>query len=171
MRHFKLLIISFVVLFLIVTIISLFIPSHIRISKAVNISASADSVMAQIKDPAKWKGWYPGIDTVQYLYKNGVVKGVILDNKDSLRPVFLEIIKVQTDEVTAQFVTPNMRPVVNGWKTFAYPSSDSVTLQWYMDFHLRWYPWEKFKSLLLEGAYGSKMERGLFNLRKSLQSN
>ncbi len=63
MRIFKLIIISLIVLFIIVTIISLFIPSHIRISKAIQINASKDSVMNQIGNPEKWGNWFPGIDS------------------------------------------------------------------------------------------------------------
>lgn len=170
MRFVKLAILSFVILFVVITAISLFIPSHIRISKAVNLRGERDSIMALIKYPARWKSWYPGIDTAKLMYEEGAAKGVILDDRGS-EPVYLAIHTIDTDEVTAQFVIPNMRPVVNGWKVISYPTNDSTTLQWYMDFHLRWYPWEKFRSLLLEGSYGAKMERGLSNFRKVVQSN
>jgi hypothetical protein len=35
-----------------------------------------------------------------------------------------------------------------------------------MDFRLRWYPWEKFSSLLFEKSYGLTMEKGLNNIKK-----
>src|SRR5258706_1528134 len=169
MRFIKLAVISFIILFFVITGISLFIPSHVRISKAINIKAEKDSIMAQIRNPLRWKNWYPGIDSAAFFYEAGEVKGVILDNKDKSHPVYLAITKGQPDEITAQFITPNMRPVENGWRAISYSTTDSVTLQWYMDFHLRWYPWEKFRSLLLEGSYGAKMEKGLTNLRNTLQ--
>ena len=169
MRFIKLALFSFIILFLLITGISLLIPSHIRISKAINIKAEKDSVMAQLKYPANWKNWYPGLDTAKLLYEAGEIKGVILA-KDSLHPAYIRITKQEPDEITAQFITPKMRPVVNGWKTFNYSTNDSITLQWYMDFHLRWYPWEKFGSLLLESSYGAKMEKGLTNLRTLVQS-
>jgi hypothetical protein len=171
MRFIKLALISFVFLFLLFTGMSLFIPSHIRISRAVNIKAEKDSIMAQIKDAAKWKNWYPGLDTVKLFYENGIVKGVVLDDKDPDHPAYIHINKEEPDEISAEFINKKMRPVINGWKTINYPTNDSITLQWYMDFHLRWYPWEKFGSLLLEGSYGAKMERGLFNLKKLLEAN
>ena len=170
MHFIKLAVLSFIILFLLITGMSLLIPSHVRISKAINIKADKDSIMAQIKYPVRWKNWYPGIDTAKLFYEAGEVKGVILDDKDPLHPIYLVITKAEPGEVTAQFITSKMRPVVNGWKTISYSTPDSVTLQWYMDFHLRWYPWEKFRSLLLEGAYGSKMEKGLTNLRNVIQS-
>jgi hypothetical protein len=169
MRLIKLALISFIILFLLITGISLFFPSHIRISKAINIKARKDSVMAQISDAGKWKNWYPGLDTAKLLYAEGKAKGVILDNRDSLHAVYIMITGERDDEVNARFISKKLKPVINGWKIITYPAGDSVTLQWYMDFHLRWYPWEKFGSLLLEQSYGTKMERGLLNLRKLVQ--
>lgn len=127
--------------------------------------------MAQIKDAARWKNWQPGLDTAKLLYAEGTVKGVILDDKDPVNPVYIILDKTDTNEVTAQFITSTMKPVVNGWKMITYPNTDSVTVQWYMDFHLRWYPWEKFGSLLFEKSYGARMEQGLTNLKKILQSS
>src|SRR5690242_15928120 len=119
MRLIKLAFISIIFLFLLITGISLFIPSHIRISKAINIKADKDSVLAQIKDPAKWKNWYPGLDTAELFYENGIVRGVMLDNKDSAHPAYIHITKEQPDEINAEFITKKMRPVVNGWKTIS----------------------------------------------------
>ncbi|HVE60520.1 MAG TPA: hypothetical protein VNA26_01785 [Chitinophagaceae bacterium] len=35
-----------------------------------------------------------------------------------------------------------------------------------MDFHLKWYPWQKFSSLLYEERYGTMMQNGLTNLKE-----
>jgi hypothetical protein len=170
MRLLKLAILSFVFLFLLITGISLFIPSHIKISRAVNIKADKDSVMAQIRDASKWKNWHPGLDSAAFLYGDGKVKGVILDSSDATEPVTIIIDKITPDEVTAKFNPKKMRMVTYAWQTISHPGQDSITLQWYMDFHLRWYPWEKFGSLLLEKSHGAKMEQGLTRLKKLLQS-
>jgi hypothetical protein len=57
------------------------------------------------------------------------------------------------------------KPVVSGFKTIRHPG-DSSTLQWYMDFNLKWYPWDKFRSLFYENIYGVQMEQGLSNLKE-----
>lgn len=169
MRLLKLAILSFVFLFLLITGISFFIPSHVKISRAVNIKAEKDSILAQIRNPIRWKNWHPGLDSAGLLYVNGEVKGVVLDSSDKKRPVTIMITKSGTDEITAIFSPRKMRSVTYAWQTISHPARDSVTLQWYMDFHLRWYPWEKFGSLMLEKSHGAKMEQGLTNLKKILQ--
>ena len=165
MRIIKLAIGSFIFLFLIVTGISLFIPSHIRISKAINIYADKSFVMTQISDATNWKNWYPGLDSTKPLYVDGKMKGVIFNKNDSMNQVYIKIDKESENEITAQYVNKKRRPVINGWKIISYPVTDSLTVQWYMDFHLPWYPWEKFRSLLFEKLYGSRMEQGLSNLK------
>ena len=57
-------------------------------------------------------------------------------------------------------------PLINGWKIYHHPSTDSLTLQWYSDFHLKWYPWQKLGSLFYENTYGVMMEEGLGNLKR-----
>ena len=62
-------------------------------------------------------------------------------------------------------VTDKGSSVISGFKTIRH-SGDSLTLQWYMDFKLKWYPWEKFRSLFYENIYGVQMEQGLSNLKE-----
>jgi hypothetical protein len=57
------------------------------------------------------------------------------------------------------------RTVTNGWQVYNYAHSDSLTVQWYMDIHLQWYPWQKFGSLFYEATYGSMMQQGLVDLK------
>ena len=84
MRLLKLAIISFIVFFLLITAISLFIPAHVRISKATDINAAKDSVMQQVNNAANWKNWYPGADTLEVLKIDGVVKGILTKGQQEL---------------------------------------------------------------------------------------
>ena len=68
-------------------------------------------------------------------------------------------------EVVVQMQQGNKPPVISGWKFHEFPNADSLTLQWYMDFRLKWYPWQKFGSLFYENTYGRMMEEGLTNLK------
>ena len=89
--------------------------------------------------------------------------------KDSSRQ-FITIIENKNDEVIAE-IRSGENKIKSGWKTISYPHTDSTTLQWYMDFHLRWYPWEKFRSLLFEPTYGPRMEKGLNNIKKLVEAD
>jgi hypothetical protein len=166
-KIFRLLFFSVLFLFLLVTGISLFIPSHIRISKAINIAASADTVLSQINEPVKWKNWFPGLESSTLFYEAGVVKGVIISDSSQQ---YIRITEKKKDEVITE-LRSGSKKIISGWKVISYAQPGSTTLQWYMDFKLRWYPWEKFSSLLFEKSYGLKMEQGLNNIKKLVEGD
>ncbi len=160
MRLIKLAIISFLVFFMLITGISLFFPSHVRISKAVDISAPRDSVLNKISQPVNWKHWYPGADTLSLYEADGVIKGIRMPGNQVLM-----ITGFNDSLVTAANSTSGRERASMGWNLMQ-TGNKTVTVQWYMDFKLRWYPWEKFSSLLLEKRYGPVMEQGLAKLKK-----
>jgi hypothetical protein len=112
MRWLKLALISVIFFSVLLTIISFFFPSHVRISRATDIQTSKAAVMAEMN----------------------------------------------TKETG-----------LSGWNVIEGSEPGKVTVQWFMDFHLRWYPWEKFSSLLLDKRYGSAMEKKLSELRTKLE--
>jgi hypothetical protein len=148
----KLALISFGFFFLLLTAISLLVPSHVRISKAINIGADKTSIFSQIRDTAQWSSWHPGFkQTPQQLLPQKPVVTTTVQN-DSL--------------IIMNLNSGDKKTMVNGWQLYNYASTDSLTLQWYMDFHLEWYPWQKFGSLFFEDTYGKMMEQGLSNLKQ-----
>lgn len=164
MRLVKLAIISIIFFSLLITGISLFFPSHIRISKAIDISTSKDSLMSQIADAAKWKNWYPGADTSTPFFVEGKIKGITTKNREDL-----VITAINDSAVLTASMGTHSKKGGSGWNIFPGRNPNSFTVQWYMDFHLRWYPWEKFSSLLLEKRYGPMMEEGLARLKTLLE--
>ena len=152
MRIIKLALISFAFFFFLLTAISLLVPSHVRISKAINIGTNKATIFSQIKDTAQWKVWHPGFqqNNQQATAQRPVV--TTTEQNDSLI-----IMNLNSD---------NRKTMVNGFQLYNYASTDSLTLQWYMDFHLKWYPWQKFGSLFYEDTYGKMMEQGLSNLKQ-----
>ncbi|HEU5167539.1 MAG TPA: hypothetical protein VFU29_18470 [Chitinophagaceae bacterium] len=161
MRVIKLAILSFIFLFLLVTIISLFIPGHIRISKATNIIADDTVVFTHIKALPEWKQWHPALKAIP---ENEFQ--VLNDSNISIRGTTISIAESKMDELVTEMKTGNGRPIISGFKIIRHQQGDSATLQWYMDFKLKWYPWEKFRSLFYENIYGVQMEQGLLNLKE-----
>lgn len=156
--------ISLIVFALLITGISLFIPSHIRISKATDINASRDSVLSQLNNPVNWKQWYPGADTASFYEVGGQVKGISTGKEQALI-----VAEANDSTVKTAMVGPGSKKGESGWNLFEGRTPNTVTVQWYMDIHLRWYPWEKFSSLLLEKRYGPMMEKGLDKLKILLE--
>jgi hypothetical protein len=155
-RFIKLALISTVFLFIVVTAISLLIPSHIRISKAINLHTQKDSVLAVIDDTSRWKQWHPAFIPNDSVPRFPTIQIVDRSKNDS--------------EIVMHLQQSGKPEVINGWKIYQHELADSITLQWYMDFHLKWYPWQKFGSLFYENTYGVMMEKGLDNIKQLLTS-
>lgn len=160
MRVLRFALLSFLLLFLLVTGISLLFPAQVRVSRAIDIHAPASLIHAQLSQPAQWKNWFPGGDTLQLLRKTGKVIGIQTPNGNAL------ILKAAgPSQVLARGSVGASINASMGWNILGDTAAPHRTVQWYMDFEFDWYPWEKFASLLLEPRYGAFMERGLQELK------
>ena len=151
MRILKLGLISFGFLFLLVTLISFLFPSQIRLSRATNLPNDRQRIFALLKNDSSW---HPAYRDTSFAKAFSALDKKLIEQTDSTFVVQLQ--------------QQGHKPVISGWQLYGQPSSDSLTLQWYMDFRFRWYPWEKFSSLFYEHTYGVMMEKGLANLKQQL---
>jgi hypothetical protein len=166
MRVIKLAILSIIFIFLLITLISLFIPASIRISKATNIAADGKIVYTYFDELTDWKQWHPVLKDVP---ANEFV--ILQDNSIRVQGTTVRVVERKNEEIITEMVTDNGRPIISVLKVIRHQSGDSSTLQWFMDFKLRWYPWEKFKSLFFENIYGFQMVQGLENLKALSEGN
>lgn len=161
MRLIKLAIISAVVLFLIVLGITSLIPSHVRISRAVNMHASQEDIIGRVLNIEDWQGWnelLKGIPPSKIQYRIQQL------NTDSLS---IKIIHATADTVKTVWKSHSGREIAG---VFTFQGAGEVTIvQWYFDFHLRWYPWEKFASINFDRQWGPQMEKSLSNLKNIVE--
>jgi hypothetical protein len=157
MRLLKLALLSFLVFFGLITAMSLLIPAHVRISKAINIAGRSNRILSLVNDSSQWGLWHPAFQMPH-------IDSLLQHHQITITPL------VKTDSlVRVNWLQAGKPPVQNSWQVHRFAASDSITLQWYMDFRLQWYPWEKFSSLFFEKTYGLMMERGLQNLKKQVE--
>jgi hypothetical protein len=163
MRFVKLGLISAVILFIIIYLFSLIIPSTVRVSRAVNISAPKDSLVAQLTDLRQWHFWNEMASNResgnQQFTESSITSGELIITKKG---------KVG-DTLLTDWQQKNAR-VLNSGFTW-YGGDGELVLQWYFDIKLRWYPWEKFGSIVFDKQLGPPMEKSLGNLKKLLEKN
>ena len=163
MRFVKLAIISAVVLFIVIFLFSLIIPSTVRVSRAIDLSAPKDSLVARLADLREWKQW------------NIMANNPELSNEQFTEKVItseqMTITKTAQagDTLLTDWKQANAR-VLNSGFTW-YGNDGQLVLQWYFDIKLRWYPWEKFGSIVFDKQLGPPMEKSLGNLKKLLEKN
>ena len=128
MKYVKFLVLNIIVFGVLFTLISLLFPSVIQTSKTINIGGGENKILSSLFDATSWKKW----------------------NMFS-----------QTDSLTNATVITDSSIVVTKWEynrgrklqceIAVYKSTtDSIPVSFTITEKLKWYPWEKFSSLLLE---------------------
>lgn len=145
-RVFKLFVISVVILFVVIFLISLLIPSTVRISRAVNIEASRATVYRMLADEKTWKSW----------------------NELARKGIAIEILSSDSNLVAARWT--NSGRSLDGAFRMEQVGGETV-VQWYFDIRLKWYPWEKFGSITFDDQFGKPMETSLTNLKKLITNS
>jgi len=159
MRFIKLAFISAVVLFVIILLISLLLPSHIRVSRAIDINAPAENIYPLLSDTKKWEQWNDYIRA----YHNRVAETDMLKADE----IAVFITGKKDSLVTAEWKQPSGDKFGSGFAIFSNGSGKGhTTVQWYFDFHVRWYPWEKFQSIVYDQQLGPVMEKSLATLKR-----
>lgn len=158
MRLIKLGLISFIVLFIIVFLISSLIPSHVRISRAVNISAEKNQVMDHLQDLSRWHEWNEPVKNAGALeYRAG-------EKKLAGEKLEISLVRTTSDSVFTVWRNHHGKEIAG---VFSLQQGGKVTVvQFYFDFNQRWYPWEKFASINFDSQWGPAMEKSLENLKK-----
>lgn len=163
MRFIKLVLFSIIILFLVVTAISLLFPSTVIVSRAVNINASKDSVFVFIKDMNGWKQWIDGMD-------KPAVKILSATEADMAGT------KVVIDSSAFPAVKSLWQNARGKWmiatiNLFEDSAHNITTVQWQYEQTVKWYPWEKFGSMMNDKILGPMMETDLSNLKKLIEKH
>ncbi|MEI6946552.1 SRPBCC family protein [Paraflavisolibacter sp. H34] len=157
MRIIKLAFFSFLVLFSLLTIFSLFIPSNIHLTKVIAIQGERDSIFALLQQKEQWPRWHPAFMPENDPQQQGLQQTRV-------------VITGQTDTTLAvEMAAAGRKPLQTGWELHRADSTEPYNVVWYTDFHLSWAPWQKFSSLFFENTYGAMMEKGLTNLKKEVE--
>jgi len=166
MRIVKLIVISFAILFLLTTAIGMLFPSTVRITRAVDVTAQYDTVYKYLNDAKYWKLWMAGTDsnTISFLSAKTAGRGTV--------------VKIGTGEVTITRTTTDS--IFSIWKSAGgnvqnaafillnNPAKNLVTVQWYFEQHVNWYPWERLSSLSNDKILGPVIEESLNKLKTVL---
>ncbi len=146
LRVLKLAVISFIFLFIVIFLISRMVPSTVRISRAININAPKELVYPILADTSRWRPW-------NQLMGDGIK---------------IEILKADSNLISSRWSYGDRS--LDGFYRIER-IGDVTVVQWYFDFRLKWYPWEKFGSITFEDQFGKPMEASLTKLKKLVSNS
>lgn len=168
MKLIKGFIIAIVGLFVFISILSLFIPSRVLITRGVVINAYAAKVLAQVSDLQKWKNWQPVFknDSAKISFTrdlNGESKSCewISGGKKNI----ITITGETKNTVNASLAREGENAVLNTIKILPLADSNQVQAEWNVQIKLNWYPWEKFSGIFIEKITGQGYEDALNSLK------
>ncbi len=127
MRVFKLGAISIVIFGVLLILLSLLIPSNIRVSRAINIHGNGIDTV--ITDLGSWPAW-------NTLYNDSVKVSIL-----------------SADSSDIQTLWTSRNSAIQGNFHIVHSAGVSV-VQWYFEFRLKWYPWEKLGSIIFDKQLG-----------------
>ena len=135
--------ISVIVFAVILFLLSLLIPSHIRVSRAIDIHANrVDTVIADLQT---WPEW-------NTLFNDSVTVRKLSSDSNNIRTLWLS----RNNAIRSTFHIER--------------ASGVSVVQWYFQFDLKWYPWEKLGSIIFDKQLGPPMEQSLNNLKKRFEN-
>jgi hypothetical protein len=174
MRLFKGFFIVLAGLFIFITILSLFIPSKLMVTRAVVINANAEKVFSEINNLQNWKHWQPVFmnNTSQIVFKTAADgKSDYCEWESKGKKNIVEITTKNSNSVLAVLKRQGENDVQNTISILPLPDSNRVQAEWNVLVKLKWYPWEKFYGIFIEKISGQSYEDALNSLKKYTESN
>ena len=145
-------VISFVVFFSMFTLIGLLFPSNIKSVNAVVINKKKRIVLKELQITSAWINWYPFFQTNVGAHIDNAGKDTTIffnDKKEIL------VYNKNADSNSVSFFTKYTNGRVVEYRILALDisgDSNQVQLVWNETEKLKWYPWDRFKGLVLEKA-------------------
>jgi hypothetical protein len=160
MKYVKLIFISVVFLSALVTGISLLFPSKVIASRAIEVNTSADKIAYFTFDLSHWNQWMSDWKQNKVVLKNntayiGTQTVRFLDKTDT--------------KVNYEWIATGQNPYLVSFE-WTLLKDNTYVIHWSFEQNVKWYPWEKFQTLLNDKLLGAKMEIELQHLQEAINS-
>ncbi len=167
MRLLRLILISLVVLGIVVTFVFSLFPSQIRISRVININAPKEKIASVINDLKTWDDWNELTRNSKHKAYGGTSGAGEIMQSGEMR---ITITASTEDSIKTNWAQTGKKPF-NGGFNLVEAGQGVTTVEWYFNFHFRWYPWEKLGSMFYDKQMGPLMEKSLLNLNNYITNH
>lgn len=176
MRFVKAFFVAITGLFVIITLLSLLIPSRVQVVRSVAIyTTTAAAALKQVAEVINWKNWHPIFTLDSAIIKSRSLSAsgksmsyVILHRqKESV----VTILSADSATVNILMQSPGESDVTNELSALAIPGQDGIQVSWKAITQLHWYPWEKFYAIFLDKLTGPGYDLALTGLKDFLEKH
>lgn len=173
MKVLKAMLVGATGLFIFITLLSLLIPAHPKVSRTVVVNTAAkEKVMAQLTDLANWKNWHPVFSSKEVsvtLGKTTAGVGASCDISYNGKTTNLSITNIDTTAGFFKLYTKGEDEISNQVIVTPIPSLQQQKVDWIATTHLHWYPWEKFYAIFIDKLTGPGYELALHGLKNFVE--
>jgi hypothetical protein len=159
-------------LFLLVTVMSLFIPSKVVTVRGMPIHAPEAKISAEITDLKNWKRWHPvfmqdssAVFSTPSSGANASVQWTTTGKTNTIR-----ITEQSPSGIKFLLIRPGEKDVENILSLAPLQDGNGYQVEWQALTHLKWYPWEKFAGIFTDKMTGPGYEVALESLRKVIEN-
>jgi len=175
MRLIKAFLTGAIGLFVVMTLLSLLIPSRVKVSRTTLVNnTTASKVFYEVSDFHQWKHWLP-------VFKSGDSK--IIFNPPSITGKSTYCIitygstsaRLSITYIDSALIKFTLKPetesaIENEIHIVSIPNQDNVQVEWIAINKLKWYPWEKFYGIFIDKLTGPGYEQALKGLKDYLET-
>ncbi|MGG9970202.1 SRPBCC family protein [Ferruginibacter sp. SUN002] len=163
-----------IVLFLVITLFSLLIPSTVRISRATVINCSKSILYDHLSNVKKWHEWHPGLQAdgtvLAYCDDPAVYSGKCCDVTYMGKTTHIRITTADSSSIKFTMQAHGDDPIENELNIIPVQKSGQLQVEWRSLTKLHWYPWEKFYGIFIDKIYGPGYETTLESLKKYVEA-
>jgi hypothetical protein len=174
MRLIKAFLTGAIGLFIVITLLSLLIPSNVKVSRTTLINnTTKGKVFEQVDNLSNWKNWHP-------VFKNADSKINMLNEAGNSNPsaeilygnksAKLIITSADSNAIKFNLQSPGENDIQNEIIISTIPQQANVQVEWRAFNHLKWYPWEKFYGIFIDKLTGPGYEQSLKSLKDYLET-
>jgi hypothetical protein len=174
MRYIKGLLVGLIGLFIIITLLSLLLPSQVKVSRAVVINAATGKVYAQIADFKNWKNWEPlfASDSAIITFSDPASdKLSFCDVSYKDKQIHLSMVSMDTASVKFLLQSKGEDDILNEIDIVPVGANNGIEVEWKALTKLHWYPWEKFYGIFIDKMTGDGYEDALNRLKDFAEKN
>ena len=154
--------------FMLITLISLLIPSRVMTVKSIIIHAPQQKIIHAINDLRAWKQWHPVFETYSSLVfisnpSNAV--NATAEWSSSGKKNNVTITAVFPEGINFLLNRPGENAVENSLTSMPLQEAGTYQVEWKALTKLKWYPWEKFAGIFTAEITGPGYEAALKELK------
>jgi Polyketide cyclase / dehydrase and lipid transport len=158
-------------LFIIMTLISLLIPSTIMTAKSITVQCDSTKLFDAVSKLQNWKKWHPVFvaDSNNIAIINNPIDKATWSSNNKVNTILV------TKNAYPEFSFLLQRAGENDLENTIYVNrveeGGNMQVQWKSVTKLKWYPWEKFGGIFIEKLSGAGYEAALASLKKYVEGN